>query len=1169
VPTDTAPSFEQAFSSSLFTMPRDERDAWSAFLLVAGAKVPGEPISVRESWALEGHYLFAPAPPPLPDEAAAEQLAKAIYRWLDLAFNKSNPFPGRACVWLPESAVPPPPSQREPKTLAVTFTTATGGFLSSDLNAVVGNQLTLSVPKSTGVVPTDTTLELRGIGTRALRFVDSNGTVAGLTVAPNAATLPFTGPYTGAFVLAGGIDPGLLLDKFQAGVHFGHGQVHGQPVVQRFPILDPSGGPMPYHGAVDPIDPLNRSAAINLAEGRLRTLLAPVLAQAAENASPSYLRTARGQSVGLLPIGGGNGESGWPEAHAGALVFEDVGPAGKAAKEGDVYLTLAGDWAPVIEKAAASEALMCGLFGLERLPVRPFAPPSTHDCVRFVPSQPAFAPVFPLPPAALTEPAKEELLTTKLRTAWTATVSGDGQPTGYVAQPASSPLFTMPQLPSADAAVVLDWHGPAMALGTTPLPLAAYAGLPSSPGGFPVSELGPFESQVIAAERRRRTLPKLVARLRATPTRAAAMRAAATGASGVPQDPVTATTPQGFLARMAGAAYSHVTLARSGGTTPDFAFANPEPELQTLLQTNQLMGVVANPKYLTGFENSVELGGWTMTADIGRASTPSDARNVMLLKFCHGQLVERVANPSTWTAAEIFSTLGQPQDAALTALSAWLQAYIAEALAESDRGNTLYEDFARIVRDESWQGILVLRADVRVEDLPEQIRGLAAGIDVHTFAAHHFGTTVTPVTTAGGEIEIAGNSSLFGLIDYQLPQFRQNVAAGASPDMPLALPTDGAFGFSVLQLQALFRNAALVDFRSRVQLTAKELFGSQVIGAHSGKQASPATAVVLRGSYQRQGKDSTYIFEQDSTTVFTLDSNVLRAVAFERIQFNTLAAAEDGSGALRSRFLVWGALDFAVLHNSKGQPFDAFSFGSPADASTGALGVGLVFANLQIELSSAVATPNAATFAFDAHGLAFDLAASAPDAREQSLFKTFSLQLDSFVTPAAGKRPADLNFLPVSMDAATTTFDGAWFGVVLKVTMGTPGALVASAGFDSRMLLGWAPTTGAGEQLPAALAGLQLPGAAPGAKLMSLQGVLRVTVGSLALRRDPVAGQAGVSAFVLRLNNVGLTFLGVAKLPPGAVINFFLFGDPKGTGSLGWYAAYTKAKQRGLLELAR
>ncbi len=1152
-----APRFEQVFTSSLFAMPRDAGDAWSAFLLVRGAATPSEPISVPDSWSRQdGHYLFAPAPPPLADEAAAEHLARAIYDWLDLAFGKPAPFRGRACVWLPGSAVPPPPPHHDPTTVAVTFaSTGHSGSLTSNLNATVGAQLTLSVPGSTLVTPTDTALEVQGLGAYVVRFVGSTGNVAGLTVAPNAATLPFAGPFAGALLLEGALDPGLLLDPFATGVHYGHGVEDGDALVQRFPVLDPSGDPVPYRGVVDPIDPLNRGAATNVTDGRLRTLLAPVLAPAAENAMASYLRTTRGQSVGLLPLDGAGGENGWPAAHAGALVFEDVGPVEDA---GEVYLTLAGNWAPVVEDAAATEELLCGLFGLERLPVRPFDPTSTYDRVRFVPSQPAFAPVFPFPDASLTAPAQGgELLTERLRTAWAATVSGDTQATGYLAQPDSSPLFAVGRQTRANGIVVLDWHGPAAPLGTTPLPLAPYAGLPHPPGGFPAAELGPFESQVLAAERRRHTLPKAISHLRA----ATALAAAA------PQDAVTVTTPQGFVATMAGAAYSFVTLARSGGATPDFAFADPDPELQALLQTNQLMGVLADPKHLTGFQNRVELAGWRMTADVGRASTPSDARNVMLLKFCHGRLVDRVANPSTWTAAGLFSTLDQPAEAALTVLSAWLQAYFAEALAERDRHNTLYEDFARVICDADWQGILVLRADVGVDDLPEQIRGLAAGIDLKTFTAHHFGATVTPVKTAGGEIEIAGVSSLFGLIDYQLPQFRQNITSGASPDTPLPLPTDGAFGFSVLQLQALFRNAALVDFRSRVQLTANELFDSQVLAVYRGRTRSPAKAVVLRGSYQRQGDTSTYVFEQADTTVFTLDSNVLRAAAFERVQFNTLAAPAGESGSLRSRFLVWGALDFAVLRDGQGQPFDAFSFGSAADAAAEELGVGLAFANLQVDLASPVATPNAVTFAFDARGLAFDIAASAAYVREQSLFKTFSLELDSFVAPVAGRRPADLGYLPVSMAAATTTFDGLWFGVVLKVTMGTPGALVASAGFDSRMLLGWAPTTRAADPLPAALAGLQLPGAAPGAKLMSIQGVLRVTVGALALRRDPVEGQPGVAAFVLRLNDVGLTFLGVAKLPPGAVINFFLFGDPAGSGSLGWYAAYTKQQGSGLLEL--
>ena len=54
--------------------------------------------------------------------------------------------------------------------------------------------------------------------------------------------------------------------------------------------------------------------------------------------------------------------------------------------------------------------------------------------------------------------------------------------------------------------------------------------------------------------------------------------------------------------------------------------------------------------------------------------------------------------------------------------------------------------------------------------------------------------------------------------------------------------------------------------------------------------------------------------------------------------------------------------------------------------------------------------------------------------------------------------------------------------------------------------------------------------------------------------RRPVAGHGQLS----RPSAWGqlLKILGIAKLPPDATINFFLFGDPGSTGSLGWYAAY-------------
>ncbi len=336
--------------------------------------------------------------------------------------------------------------------------------------------------------------------------------------------------------------------------------------------------------------------------------------------------------------------------------------------------------------------------------------------------------------------------------------------------------------------------------------------------------------------------------------------------------------------------------------------------------------------------------------------------------------------------------------------------------------------------------------------------------------------------------------------------------------------------------------------------------------AYGAIGALPAAGVVLRGSYQRQGETPIFVFEQNAATIFTLNSNVLTAVALERVVFNTLSS--DADGLVRSRFLMSGALEFAVLKApavKEGEPeaADLLSFGQMNSDPPYAAVKGLRFSGLDVSMTSPAAAPAAVTFVFETGRLALDSGASL--ARPHSLYADLALELDSFIVGAEDKRPVDFGFLPVSVEPKLQTISGPWFGVVYNVTLGSPGALVSRAGFASSLLVAWAPSTQAADQKAALFVGLQLPGASPGAKLFSLQGVLKLTINSLVLRREALSGD--VPAFVLRLNNVGLTFLAFAKLPPGAAINFFLFGDPEGNGGLGWYAAYQATPDPQLAEI--
>lgn len=589
-----------------------------------------------------------------------------------------------------------------------------------------------------------------------------------------------------------------------------------------------------------------------------------------------------------------------------------------------------------------------------------------------------------------------------------------------------------------------------------------------------------------------------------------------------------------------------------------------------------------NPEKLGGFENLANVAGWKLEALVGQGVAPTSYRNVMILKFCSGSLQDRVTNPNQWTSPEDFSlapgTTASGANTAYAGLSQWLQAYVQAGIdkAVSPSSADFYKNFADVVTDPDWQGVIVLEAGLSITDLPPEIAGLAAGIDLTEFTAHHFGFTVSRVTAEPGEyppLAMQGDSSFFGLIDYENTAYAQNLANGVSPEIPVPVAVSDDFQFTVLLLEVLFENSKLANFRSNVQFSVESLLGSAVtrtignsIPGVSAGTPMPANAIVLDGSYVAQsgaGSDSNaYVFEQTHTSVFVLDSNVLHAVAFSNVQFSTLAAQE-GSDSTTSRFLVWGAFDFVSLTDANGLAFDVLSFGSAPGTSDVQLGAGLAFSNLVIDMTSPNATPNVQTFDVSLANLAYDLNAST--ARKDSLFLNFGPQLKSFLTAGEDDTPTDSGFLAVNSDLNLELLTAPWYGVVYRLSLGGPGALASAAGFDSDLLVAWSPATAASDAEAAVFLGMSLPGASPGAKQFSLEGVFKISTGAITLLRQQVEGSQQMS-FCLRMDDVGIKIFGITKIPPDATIQFFLFGDPDSTGSLGWYAAYVA--QTNQLEMA-
>lgn len=1175
------PNFEQVKGSRLYEMPHLNTDAgWCAYLLGRNDNSPEVPISIQQSFEnYSGHYLFALSAPSLSTEDEVQSLIDEVNKYLGkIVLN------ARVCLWIDNFNF-----EKNDFPSLIFDSSLSGWNLQSDFNAALGNQVTLSANRKCYISSSEVGLRLYSVGGEtSIRFVTTPDQ-RGPSINPNEMIIPFFGQYSGCFLIAGELKSSTL-EFFEVGLRFQHGGSSGtSPARQIYPVIstdNPSA--VRYIGSMDPLDPINGcNTTVSIKEGRLRTLFVPMGKDEEQVAFKSWLRTDSGREICLLPQSHVD-SLGQPLPNSGAFVFEKTGPMQD--KSSAVYLTFAGDFAlEVADKSGSVDDqtkynLLCGLFGSELLTFRPYIDKKPFDLLRFLPRSPAFASVFPFPKASLDDPStvKPKLDDTYL-TSWATVINGNGGKVTYAAQPEGSPLFhaSDSKATSSEDPILLEAFAPDVNLPQASgfsFPMVPYSGIGSvkPEDSFRPEDLVDFESQILAPLRKQLIRDALIPHLRSQKE----LRLKAVGVG--PEKPNT-TTLQGLLASVVtgpiGADYLKVILAKfetGAGKSAEMAFLNLDAELQNLFQTNQLFAVITNPAHLgklsadaesedegtSIFENGVNIAGWTMNANVGNGVTATSYRNIMIFKFCEGSLSEMVASPLKWTDTGDFSVAGDgDQKIALSGLSQWLQEFIKDSLIEAnERNNSLYKNFARIVTDPDWNGILVLRADVNPSGFPDQIKGLTAGIDLTLFEAHHFGISASKVKVDGSDIDIDGSSSLFGLIDYQNPLFRQNMASGGRAEQPLVMPTEGPYGFSVLQLQALFQNSSLIDFQSRVQLTVNELFGSAVKQTYGVLGPTQANAVVLKGSYQRQNDVTTYIMEQDAPVIFTIDSNIFNSIAFSRVQFNTLTAGAGDSASLRGRFLIWGSMNFASLKDANGSPFDVLSFGTPDGTSPQGAGKGLEFSGLELDITSPLSTPNAMSFTFNAGSLAFDLASST--FRPDSLFQTLALQLDSFLAVPEDKRPSDLGFLPVNVGVSLKAISGPWFGVVYKISMGTPGSLAEKVGFESRILLAWSPQSKDSDDSYAALVGIQLPGAAPGAKLISIQGILKISIDKIELLYETVTGGTK-KAFNLRLSNIGLRFLGIAKLPPGASINFFLFGDPEGTGSLGWYAAYKKDEKSG------
>jgi hypothetical protein len=923
--------------------------------------------------------------------------------------------------------------------------------------------------------------------------------------AGNSVTVPFSGAAAGTlgFTVSPAGDPALA--QLDAGCRYFFDDL-GAPVTGllasvQYPVITIGTATLSLYAALDPIHPLLPSrSAMNF------------LQTPASNGSAlvSGFRSVYGETMTLTPAVSTLFPAG------PSLVFA-VNASRNTPSAGDpYYMTFEGSFNLAVQNPSTGDTpiarMMCGFSGIEYAGL----PAAQTNQLSFVSGQAAYAPVLRRTDIVVdSAPATNGVtLTTTATTSWAFLSTSGATAVDYFAQPHDSVLY-QPTVGTEDFLSYLEVFAgtfPASPSTSQCVPMVPYALIDPAMADLATD----LETQILSPTRR-----LLLAGILGTTE------------TGGNSGSVPAATPQGIVVGLSQnlGYWKSVTFAQANDGTEKLQFTSVTGGFKAALQSNQLFAVVSNVDELLRCGTAtppfkLTVSGWRF--DLSPAGWAAHG-TIMIVKYAAGTIDELTADAGSWSwpaAADGYSdTSGNT-----ATTQADVRRIIEEAkVASLARAEVL--PFVNLISSPNWNGILFLRAPLSATSFPDQLRGLAAGIDPARLFAHHIGVTLAPVHNNAGTLQ-QDDAAIFGLIDYQ---------------DPVDLTDTGVdYDYKVLGLTVLFRNSAMASFSSQVELLINKLFGAIT----ARRSVTPrGNNIVINGFYQESGGVPAYVFVMTETSVYALGGGTLDSIDITRAQFVTLSPTSSTDPAVKTRFVVDGRLRFKKVDD-----FDVFSFGPVTDPDGLVLSDGfLTLANLLIEMEFPVATPPEKLFRFNAGSLSFDLSQSI--ARPGSLFVHFPLALTGLIQASPKTKPGDYGFATIKTPTRQAAMTDPWYALTFDLTLGTLGALAGDLGLIVSLCAAWCGDLGD----PLDFIGLKLPGSTGSRAAISLQGVVQLTFRSIEFFVN--VSPQGVD-YLLKFRGIALKVF-TLSFPPGEVV-LYVFGDPSGgsSGSIGWYAAYSK-KEKG------
>lgn len=1169
--------FEQKYTSKLFLPDNDvPNSGFLAYILPETTKVPADPIPLSDALTdanLMGSFVFCTESPDISSETKAQAFVDIIYHDI---INPSTANRGMVWLTVPTGITPENSSMMGLSSDGSNSNTGLKSKIASGLEFDIDAGMQLSL-----VGEGSTVLNLGSTSVNSqISFSGSSAPDMGITT---VGTINFSGQNRCSVLFSSAIKRNSLYTDLKWGFQYQFLQ-DSKIMSEWFPLasssLPSATTEIKFSISINPSDPFNLSSSgiTPLEQYNSRRTYFDMVGTDSDDKPVelvSFYRTVYGDTINLLPQ---------VTTANNALPSRFVFSPGELT-EGSLnnfHLSPEGEF--LIKNGNKSDGkhvdMLCGLQGTEFFTVKPLDADKKGDKISFLSLQPAYSDKFPFQPTspvAAPPVIDPVVLNDKYTTSWATIVKGTTQNTKYVAQPKGSALFGKDS--KIDMGVYLYGHTtPGFELDSAKdilFPMPPYAGVTTAggPTSFTAEQTQNFESQILSGLRR-----NIVAKGTISPP----LKKANMGVNG--NEIVSTSTPTGLIAELSGNpdnySWDKVLLGQNGEY--NMAFNNPDPKLLQALQTSDLFLVTANNDNLGGsdFKKHMMIEDWGIEANVGSdiSITYNDYSNIMIIKGRKGALFVPasgepntpgyvaasglVMNSNQWTNADTFSC---PKGAnkntdELIILSQWIQNYFKQA-SEQDPSSPYFQKFNSIAKDKNWTGTIFLRTDIK--DLPTNLTGIMAGVRYPSnFKAHHFAIEISPVSPGDNGPNLGTHpSSMFGLIYYEDKYF-----VNQTPVQPVTPTNSNPYDFCLLTLKVLFENTAVKKFESYAQLTLNKLYGSRVTGLGANASSSLNT-VVLNGSLQMTNGQPVYAMGSSADSTLYLDNNILKKVEVTNIILTTL---DDGatSGEILTEFGMSGYLDYNVISEtvSSGNDeiteiFDVFSFGNLKGNDNNHqglyysnLGIDMSFTKKAMEQAESKNLQVKATYAFNSSEITFDIAKSTP--RPKSFFLSMALDMESLVigTPEADLKK--LGYLQVLSDVRLGSVAGdVWYGLKFQMNMGTPGELAGKVGLISHFIVAWSPKSSAKDTAYKAQLGIMLPGTGGGAKLISLQSVMTLSIGQIKLVYNKKQ-----EAFLLMLTEIALKFLGMLKVPPSGSTLFYLFGNPKGDGKssgLGWYAQYS------------